>query len=79
MLFLRHFGASKIVLTKARLLKHDFPVHGNTCVPNGYDFKSNAVTVTASILKNNSPTTNFACVDLGPDYRAFELAFTYCI
>ena len=26
--FKRHFGASKIVLTKARLLKHDFPVHG---------------------------------------------------
>ena len=26
--FQRHFGASKIALTKARLLKHDFPVHG---------------------------------------------------
>ena len=24
----RHFGASKIALTKARLLKHDLPVHG---------------------------------------------------
>ena len=26
--FLSHFRASKTVLTKARLLKHDFPVHG---------------------------------------------------
>ena len=30
-LFFRHFGASKAVLTKARLLKHDFPVHGCFC------------------------------------------------
>ena len=27
-LLLKAFGASKIALTKARLLKHDFPVHG---------------------------------------------------
>ena len=26
--FLSHFRASKPVLAKARLLKHDFPVHG---------------------------------------------------
>ena len=29
MRFLRHFGASKIALSKARLLNHDFPVHGS--------------------------------------------------
>ena len=28
--FKRHFGASKIVLTKARLLKHDLHFHGKT-------------------------------------------------
>ena len=27
-LFFRHFGASKMALTKARLLKHDLPFHG---------------------------------------------------
>ena len=26
--FLRHSGASNMASTKARLLKHDFPVHG---------------------------------------------------
>ena len=26
-----HFRASKIALTKTRLLKHDFPVHGKGC------------------------------------------------
>ena len=30
-IILRHFGASKMVLTKTRLLKHDFPVHGIFC------------------------------------------------
>ena len=28
--FRTHFGASKPAFTKARLLKHDWPVHGNT-------------------------------------------------
>ena len=31
-LFLKHFGASKLASTKARSLKHDFPVHGE--IPN---------------------------------------------
>ena len=40
-LFLKHFGASDMALTKARLLKHDFPVHnGETGNPeNGWRVK----------------------------------------
>ena len=36
------FGASKAVLTKARLLKHHLPVHGQTSRGRGQDRLSNA-------------------------------------
>ena len=39
LVFKGHFGASKIVLTKTRLLKRDFPVHGSPLVSDQRDLQ----------------------------------------